>query len=64
MKLMFVKTVAHAKSVKTEVLKPRTEVVFFSAEGFGINVVGVEDVKIAKNVLLTLINYPDVNNMN
>ena len=35
---MFVKTVAHARSIKIEVLKPRTGVDFFTAETFGVNV--------------------------
>ena len=40
---MFAKTVAHAKSVKIEVLKPRTEVDFFSALVL-MNLRGVQDV--------------------
>ena len=34
----FAKIVAHTKSVKIEVLKPRTEVDFFTSEGLGIDI--------------------------
>ena len=33
---VFAKILAHAKSINIEVLKPRTEVDFFTAEGLGI----------------------------
>lgn len=35
---MLAVTVAHARSIKIEVIKPKTEVDFFTAEGLGINV--------------------------